>query len=136
MSRRYMLDSNAMSDFINHRRGVDGRVRAAKLRGAVIGTCDPIVGELYYGVENSDTRDFNLRKLRTGLQRVKIWPFTRAAAEEYGRIAAHLKRTGRQIQVIDMQLAAIALILGHCVVVTADSDLSVVPGLTVENWAV
>lgn len=136
MSRRYMLDSNAMSDLINHRRGVDRKVREAKLRGAVIGSCDPVIGELYYGVEYSDTREFNLRKLRTGLQRIKIWPFTRVAAEEYGRIAAHLKRTGRQIQVIDMQLAAIALTLGHCVVVTTDSDLSAVPGLAVENWAV
>jgi len=133
MNRRYLLDSNAASDYFNRRRGVDVKGREAIHRGAILGTCDPVVGELFYGVENSATRDFNLRKLRKDLKSLKIWPFTRAAAEEYGRIAAHLKRTGRQIQVIDMQLAAIALILGHCVVVTADSDLSVVPGLTVEN---
>ena len=35
----------------------------------------------------------------------------------------------------DMMIAAIALTLGHCTVVTMDGDLSAVPGLTVENWA-
>lgn len=32
-------------------------------------------------------------------------------------------------------IAAIALTLGSCTVVSADSDLAAVPGLPVENWA-
>jgi tRNA(fMet)-specific endonuclease VapC len=31
--------------------------------------------------------------------------------------------------------AAIALSLGNCTVVSNDSDLLAIPGLTVENWA-
>ncbi len=38
------------------------------------------------------------------------------------------------MQVVDMMLAAIALSLGDCTVVTSDTDLLAVPGLTVENW--
>ena len=38
------------------------------------------------------------------------------------------------MQVVDMMLAAIAISLGDCIVVTSDSDLLAVPGLTVENW--
>lgn len=38
------------------------------------------------------------------------------------------------MQQIDIQIAAIALTLGNCTVVTTDSDLSAVPGLPVENW--
>jgi tRNA(fMet)-specific endonuclease VapC len=34
-----------------------------------------------------------------------------------------------------MLIAAIALSLGNTTVVSADSDLAAVPGLTVENWA-
>jgi tRNA(fMet)-specific endonuclease VapC len=34
-----------------------------------------------------------------------------------------------------MMIAAIALTLGNCTVVSNDSDLLAVPGLTVENWA-
>jgi hypothetical protein len=34
-----------------------------------------------------------------------------------------------------MQIAGIAFTLGNCTVVTKDSDLAAVPGLTVENWS-
>jgi tRNA(fMet)-specific endonuclease VapC len=50
-------------------------------------------------------------------------------------LAAQLKRIGRNIQQIDIQIAAIARTLGNCTVVSADTDLTAVPGLTVENWA-
>ena len=73
--------------------------------------------------------------LRHALARLRIWPFDIKAAEEYGRIFATLRRKGTMIQQVDIQIAAIALSLGNCTVVTTDSDLSVVPGLSVENWA-
>jgi tRNA(fMet)-specific endonuclease VapC len=135
MTHRYLLDSNAMGDLINRRRGVDAEVRSAKREGAVIGTCFPVVGELFYGVEKSSSRDENLRRLRLGLSSVRIWPFDQQAAEEFGRLRAELRRIGRPMQIIDVQLAAVALTLGNCTVVSSDSDLLAVPGLAVENWA-
>ena len=38
------------------------------------------------------------------------------------------------MQAVDIMIAAIALSLGDCTVVSTDSDLLAVPGLTVENW--
>jgi tRNA(fMet)-specific endonuclease VapC len=70
------------------------------------------------------------------LPNLVIWPFDIAAAEEFGRIAAALRRSGRPMQQIDMQVAAIALCMGKTTVVSSDSDLAAVPGLTVENWSV
>ncbi len=55
------------------------------------------------------------------------------AAEENGRIAAELRRIGRPIGKIDILIAAIALSLGATTVVSADNDLTVVPGVSVEN---
>jgi tRNA(fMet)-specific endonuclease VapC len=132
---RYLLDTGMMGHFINHRRGVDVRVRDARRRGDRIGTCFPVVAELYYGAENSSTRDPNLVRLRRGLSGVVCWPFERDAAEEYGRIATGLRRAGRIIQQVDMMIAAIAVTLGNCTVVTADSDFAAIPGLSIENWA-
>jgi tRNA(fMet)-specific endonuclease VapC len=40
------------------------------------------------------------------------------------------------MQTVDIMVAAVALSLGDCTVVSADSDLVAVPGLTVENWTV
>lgn len=124
-----------MGDLINHRSNVDVRARDARRNGARIGTCMPVVGELFFGVENSATREANLPKVVRALSRLICWPFDRAAAEEYGRIAAELKRIGRPMQQIDIQIAAIAFALGNCTVVSGDSDLKAVPGLKVEDWA-
>jgi tRNA(fMet)-specific endonuclease VapC len=40
------------------------------------------------------------------------------------------------MQQVDLMVAAIALSLGNCTVVSKDSDLFAVPGLDVENWAI
>ena len=125
-----------MGDLIDHRRGVDVRGRDARIRGAVVGTCLPVVAELFFGVEFGATRDVNRPRLVRALKRVRRWPFDRNASEEYGRIAAQLRRIGRPMQQIDIMVAAVALSLGNCTVVTDDTDLPAVPGLSVENWAV
>jgi tRNA(fMet)-specific endonuclease VapC len=132
---RFLLDTNMMGHFMNRRKGVDDRARQERAKGAVIGTCLPVVGELFFGVENSATRDKNRKLLIRALSAILCWPFERKAAEEYGRIATELKRTGRMIQQIDIQIAAVALTLGACTVVTADKGLSSVRGLRTENWA-
>jgi hypothetical protein len=43
--RRYLLDTNAMGDFINRRRGVDDRAGEVRRAGAKLGTCVPVLGE-------------------------------------------------------------------------------------------
>jgi tRNA(fMet)-specific endonuclease VapC len=133
--RRYLLDTGIAGDYADDRRGVRARVRQEIARGNRVGICDPVLGELDFGVENSDTRDKNLPKLVRAVNELRVWPYTSAAAREYGRLAALLLRAGRWMQQIDIQIAAIALTLGNCTVVSSDSDLSAVPGLDVENWA-
>ncbi len=56
------------------------------------------------------------------------------AAQEFGRIFAELRRMGRPMRQIDIMIAAIAFSLGRCTVITTDTDLAAVPGLTVDNW--
>ncbi|MBA4187700.1 MAG: PIN domain-containing protein [Planctomycetaceae bacterium] len=132
---RYLLDTNALADCIFRRRGVHERVRAARLAGHTIGTGIPVVAELLAGIEYSATRDANLDVLNRNLALFRQWPFTTEAAREYGRLYAAFRRVGRTIQTVDLMIAATALTMGGCTVVTSDSDLSVVPGLDVENWA-
>jgi tRNA(fMet)-specific endonuclease VapC len=133
--RRYLLDTNMMGDLINHRRGVDVRVQEARARGAVIGTCMPVVAELFFGVELSSSGAANRPRLLRGLSRVRCWPFDREAAEHYGRLAAELRRIGRSMQQIDIMIGAVPFSLGNCTVVSSDLDLAAVPELAVENWA-
>ena len=132
---RFLLDTGIAGDYIDRRRGVYERAQEEVARGNRFGICVPVLGELWFGVEGSSTRDRNEQQLRRALPSLKVWPMDEKAAEEFGRIAAMLKRAGRMIGRVDIQIAAIAISLGNTIVVSKDSDLSAVPGLDVENWA-
>lgn len=135
MTRRYLLDTNAVADLIYNRRDVRKRIVTAKANGARIGTCPPVIGELYAGAMASQSKDRNIRELDLGLRGLTIWPYHIREAILFGQLWAELKRLGRPMQVVDVQLASAALSLGDCTVVTSDADLRFVPGLLVENWA-
>jgi len=132
--RRYLLDTGIAQDFVDRRHGILERVDEERHRGNRIGICVPVLGELWSGVEGSVNR--NAQRLQLALSRLVIWPYTNDAAAKFGHIFAELRRLGRPMQQIDIQIAAIARTLGDCTVVSSDTDLAAVRGLTVENWAV
>ncbi len=131
--RRFLLDSNAISALIDRRESLATRSRDARRRGDRIGTCEPVVAELFYGLALSSSRDENRLRLGRALSQITTCPFDRRAAMAYG-VAADLRRRGRPMQAIDIMLAAVAMTIDDCVVITTDSDLSAVPGLPVANW--
>ena len=135
MKRHYLFDTGIAQDFQARRGGIRERAIASRKNGHRIGICVPVLGELWSGVECSSSRQRNLDLLRQALTTLVIWPYTTEAAEEFGRIFAELKRTGRIVQQVDMQIGAIARTLPNCVVVTKDSDFQAISGITVENWA-
>ncbi len=132
---RYLLDSGIASDLINRRGSVPARVRAARLRGDRVGLGTPVLGELIAGIQNSSDPQRHLAVLWRNLGQLALWTFDKAAAIEFGRAHAELRGAGRTIQVPDLQIAAIARSLGNCVIVSKDSDLRALPGLTVEDWS-
>jgi tRNA(fMet)-specific endonuclease VapC len=133
--RRYLLDTNAAAHCIFRRQGVHDRVKAARAAGHRVGIGLPVLGELYAGAEYSATRDKNQVILARNVRLFRLWPFTADAAKLYGKLYAELRRKGRIIQQVDLQIAAIAFSLGNCTIVSSDHDFDAVPGLAVENWA-
>ena len=135
MKRHYLFDTGIAQDFQAGRRGIRERAIAHRQNGHRIGICVPVLGELWSGVECSSSRERNLALLRHALATLVIWPYSVEAAEEFGCIYAELRKTGRIIQQIDMQIGAIARTLPNCTVVSKDSDFQAISGITVENWA-
>src|SRR3954453_13841672 len=133
--RRYLLDTGIVNDFMNRRHGVPERTDLERRAGNRIGICTPVLGELWSGVEGSASRDRNAQRLRHALSRLIVWPYTNDSAENFGKIFAELRRPGRPMQQGENMIAAIAMSLGNCTGVTADSDFHAVPGLMVENWS-
>jgi tRNA(fMet)-specific endonuclease VapC len=130
---RFLLDTNMAGHYINRRQGVFDRARLEVANGNPIGIGVPVLAELVAGIEHSSSRDRNMKRLKTAMTSFRLWPFDSSAAFEYGRIYAELARLGRPIGVVDTMIAAIAMTLGNCTVVSSDSDLRVVPGLNLED---
>lgn len=120
--RKYLFDTGSAGDWINYRGAIRERANRAIASGQRIGICTPVLGELWAGIENSKSKKRNQPRLIAGLRALVVWPFNEAAAREFGRIHAELLRLGRTIGPIDMQIAAVALTLGNCTVVTKDKD--------------
>ncbi len=58
--KRFLLDTNAAGHYMNRRRGVRERAAQEVARGNRIGICVPVLGELWFGVERSGSRDHNI----------------------------------------------------------------------------
>src|SRR5947207_1776292 len=113
---------------------MSGRARLSRLATESVSACR-FSRNFGTGSRTAAPGERNAERLRRVLPELIIWPLTERAAEDYGRMAAELRRIGRPIGKIDMLIAAIALSLGKTVVVSADNDLTTVPGLIVENWS-
>jgi len=76
-----------------------------------------------------------LRLHRQYLSPFEIVPFDDRAAQEYGRIRAHLERKGKLIGSMDMLIAAHAQSLGVTLVTNNAKECKRVPNFQVKNWA-
>ena len=63
---RFLLDMGIASDYINRRHGVYERAQAEVAKGNPIGIGVPILAELVFGIERSQSRDRNMQRLRIG----------------------------------------------------------------------
>ena len=132
----YLLDTNAFVDHL--RQGPKSKV-TARLLVAPPGTvflCSVVLGELIFGaIRSGPSRLAGNRAMISGLRTLfPTIPFDEAAAEEYGKLRAHLTAAGQIIGPNDMMIAAIALVNGMTLVTHNTSEFSRVPGLVVDDW--
>ena len=132
---RFILDTGIAGHYLDRKRGVFERAEAEVARGNRVGIAAPVLAELAFRAEGSPKRERNLERLRQALTAWKLWLVDTESAFEYGRIAFELKKLGRPIGQNDIWIAAIARTLGNTTIVTMDSDLASVSGITIENWA-
>lgn len=132
---KYLLDSNTCIGWL--------RLNQPKLVARIAGenpsnlvVCSIVVGELIYGAERSspEHRDNNRQRVHQLRQQFVSLPFDDFAAEEYGRIRAHLADQGTPIGPNDLLIAAIARSQGLTLVTHNTSEFCRVPGLSFEDW--
>lgn len=98
--------------------------------------CSVVVGELAFGAERSGAAYRTANLARVGRMRSLFFsvPYDDAAADEYGRIRAHLALAGQMIGPNDLMIAAIASVHAMTLVTHNTAEFSRVPGLLIEDW--
>ena len=86
MIRRDPLDTGIAQDFQEDRRGVRLRQTPSASWGMGSAFVFPSSANFGLGSRESASRDLNEQRLRHALSRLIVWPYTNAAAAEYGRI--------------------------------------------------
>jgi len=125
---RYLLDTNHISAILKKVPAVVARIRAAPQ--AEFGVPLPAIGELWFTVFNSARIAQNLQQVVADFVQ---WQYDVRAATEFGRMKADLRRRGRPIPDVDVQIAAVARVNG-LTLLTADNHFGAIAGLAVENW--
>ena len=130
---KYLLDTNHASRLMSSDERILDQLRVAGDAGDEFAISMTVVGELYFAVHASRHYLRNLQRLTQLINALQIFPFDRAAAEEFGRIQAEQKAKGRPIPSLDAQIAAVARHYS-LILLTADKHFDAVDGVTVENW--
>lgn len=127
----FMLDTNMVSYMIRGH-GNAQRIASSKPSGELC-ISSLTEGELRYGLELRPEATKRAKAVEDFLLTTETMPFAAREAMCFGRLRAEMERNGKNLQPIDMLIAAHAVSLG-ATLVTSDAAFRHVPDLTIENW--
>jgi tRNA(fMet)-specific endonuclease VapC len=132
---RYLLDTNAISDFVRDQAMVAKHLKATRPDEIAVSTVTLM--EIEYGLALEPVRARRIAPLLDGLlASVRVLPFSRVDARSAGVVRAALRRHGRPIGPYDILLAGCALARGLTLVTANTGEFSRVAGLAIEDWRV
>jgi tRNA(fMet)-specific endonuclease VapC len=129
--KRLLLDTNHFSAFWRQ----DLRIldRMGSESDAEYGLSTPGLGEQWYMVFNSVQVERNRARMELLVLQFRLWDYDEVAAREYGLIRAELRRAGRPIPPIDLQIASIAR-AHQLILLSSDRHFAHIQDLKVEDW--
>jgi len=129
---KYLLDTNTCIFLMKNNREVATQYRKNQEAGIAISVIT--AGELYYGIYNSTYPEKNGSALANFLIGIEVLDFDNAAAMEYGRIRAFLRRQGTPIGTMDLLIAAQAKAAGLTLVTNNTREFERVKDLSLADW--
>jgi tRNA(fMet)-specific endonuclease VapC len=131
VTRRYLLDTNILSDLVRDPQGPIAE-RIETVGEKQVCTSIVVAAELRYGdaKRGSDRLTAQFDAILNALDVLSLEP---PVDEVYADLRAELERTGRLIGANDLLIAAQALSL-DCILVTDNREFARVEGLALENW--
>jgi tRNA(fMet)-specific endonuclease VapC len=128
---QYLFDTNHVGMFFRRDNHLAAKVAAH--RDDHFGVSLPTVAELWFMVYNSQRRQENINTLERLLSAYTQWPFDAQAARVFGQTKTLLRRMGKTVADVDLQIVSIALV-NDLTILTADKAFANVPNLRTENW--
>ncbi len=129
--KRYMLDTNTVSDLLRGHPRVARRVVEVPMAELCVSAVTE--GELSFGLAKRP--DATRLQLAVGqfLRRVDVLPWDTLVAKRYGSVRADMARQGKTLAPLDLLIAAHALAI-DAILVTNDRAFAQVTDLHVEDW--
>ena len=131
-ARRYLLDTNILSDLVRHPQGMAARhVERVGVRNVCISII--VACEARFGVQKSGSERLS-RQMELVLSKIESLSLEPPIEQHYADIRRHLERAGTPIGPNDLLIAAHARALGYTLVTDNVTEFERVSGLEVENW--
>lgn len=131
----FLLDTNAISDLMRQHPKLDAHLASLSASDRVV-TCVIARGEILYGLgrlPSGKRRDDLEQKAQQILAILPCEPVPTSAAEHYATVKLARSSKGLSLDENDLWIVAVALSLG-ATLVSRDSDVQSINGLTVEDW--
>lgn len=131
----FLLDTNAFSDLMREHPKIDAHLASLTPADRAV-ICSVVRGEIRYGIERlpQSKRQQELETKAANLFAVlPCESVPEAAGDHYARIKLTRQQKGLTLDENDLWIAATALALG-AVLISRDSDLQQIDGLTVNDW--
>jgi tRNA(fMet)-specific endonuclease VapC len=129
-----LLDTNHLGLAVDRNSIVGRRIFEARLAGARLGTCLPVLCEIEAGLQQVRHKAKYRQDLSHLLTQLRLWPIDLKTARLYGEIYTELRRAGRVLSQVDIMVAALARQM-KLTILTADRDFAVLDDLRTEDWS-
>lgn len=130
--RRFLLDTNILSQLVRQPQGVVAR-HIARVGEAAVCTSVVVAAELRFGAARRQHARLTAQ-VQAVLAAIPVLALDAPADQCYARLRAELERTGKSIGPNDLLIAAHALAEGCTLVTDNESEFRRVAGLDVVNW--
>ena len=106
--KRYLLDTNHLSAYLDRRPALERRIDAALRAGDRVGICLPVLCEYSAGIRLGRRFQQNLARLQAALGVLRLWPVDEQTALEFAEVFQELRAAGRALSQFDLLIAALA----------------------------
>lgn len=132
----HLLDTNSWVDHLRHGPKSKVTAKGAAASPGSVYLCAVVLAELMYGAYHAGPAQQarNHALIASLRQDFVSLAFEDRAAEEFGKVRAHLANLGTPIGPNDLMIAAIGLANGLTVVTHNTKEFGRVPGLSVDDW--